>query len=261
MTIRQDHLQDALSHLRDFISDIYIYPEVGSTNDRALSLARTDAIEGTLVVADHQLKGKGRNGNTWVSEIGVNLMFSLILRPDCLPNALTLLSLLSALSVAEALKKHTDRSFEIKWPNDVLLDGKKICGILNESAIMGQQAAYIVIGIGCNINQTDFDPNLQHLATSLKASTGKRYDRVAILADILTRLSVHYTQFLEGKTRESLQLWKNYCKMLGRAIHFKYEGQTQQGVAEDIDEQGFLIVMQSKRTLLLSQAEISTIRY
>jgi len=261
MLFNKPFLEQRLGALSDFIGDIQVFEELSSTNDLALKLAREGALEGTLIVAEHQTKGKGRNGNAWLSTESQNIMFSLIIKPECPVTKLTLFSLLSALAVAQTVEAFCDERCEIKWPNDVLINRKKVCGILNESAIMGQSLAYLVVGMGLNINQIEFEPELESKATSLRAVTGKSYERETVLALLLERFWELYQQFKNGQTAEALKLWKSHCQMLGREIEFLHLGHRKYGVAEAIDENGSLVVSSSGETIRLSQADISKIRY
>ncbi len=260
-TLSTEELQLSLQELSAFVSDIKYYPSLASTNELAMQLIKSGASAGTLILADHQSNGKGRNGHNWESEVGVNLLFSLILKPQVPTHRLPVMSLLCALAVSQALASHTELTPEIKWPNDVLLDGRKVCGILNESTIMGKEASYVILGIGCNVNQTIFPEDLAQSATSLKLATGKEFDRKALLTDILKYLWPLYKDVERGDYKAHLGLWTGYCRMLGKEIEYIQQGQTQSGIAEDIDENGRLVVRHSDENRVLSQAEISKIKY
>jgi len=156
--------------------------------------ASDSAPEGALIGADHQTAGRGRHGRTWSDASGLNLLFSLVLRPGLRQDRLGLIPLTAGLAVAEAIEKHTPLSPLLKWPNDILVDGKKVCGILLEGRLNPQNGsqATMVLGIGLNVNQTEFPTDLADKATSLALETGQLIPRVPLLADLLTALEEHY---------------------------------------------------------------------
>lgn len=178
-----------------------------STNADAAAWARDGAPEGGLVLAEQQTAGRGRLGRTWLAEPGQNLTFSLVLRPRLAADRLGLLTLAAGLAVAEALEAiAAPRPVAIKWPNDVLIDGRKGCGILTESVFDGSpRPSYAVVGIGLNVNQTAFPPELKNQATSLALAVGRPVPRAPLLADLLLRLEVHYAALHATGTAASLR--------------------------------------------------------
>lgn len=179
------HLQITLEHLT----------EVDSTNDEARRLAERGEPEGTAVWADVQTRGRGRYGREWVSAGGANLLMSVILRPRLPPERLGLITMAGAVAVADAIETVTDISPEIKWPNDVQIRGRKVSGMLLESAPdTGPSAGsrYVILGIGVNVNQRTFPPHLHDTATSLLLETGGPVSRVDFLETLAGRLVHHY---------------------------------------------------------------------
>lgn len=162
---------------------------VDSTNSEAAAWAADGAPDGALVAADFQSRGRGRLGRAWQAPAGLNLTFSLVLRPPFGSADAGLLPLAAALGVAEAVEPFvTPSSVSIKWPNDVLVDGRKACGLLLEAATAGPRAAPIILGAGLNVNQTTFDPEHAERATSLALAAGRPLPRAVVLAAVLARL-------------------------------------------------------------------------
>jgi len=171
------------------------FETVGSTNTAAAEWAREGAADGSVVVAEYQSAGRGRHGRAWTAHKGQNLMFSVVLRPALAPDRLGLITIAAGVAVAEAVDAFvTGHRAALKWPNDVLLEGRKTCGMLLESSISGAQAAtaeeraVVVLGVGLNVNQTDFPDALADTATSLRLTTGQAVPRAPLLARLLGRL-------------------------------------------------------------------------
>lgn len=172
------------------------FDAVGSTNTEALAWAAGGAPDGSLVLTEHQTAGRGRLGRTWHDAPGLNLLFSLVLRPPLPPDRLGLIPLTASLAVAEIVEAvAAPLSVAIKWPNDVLLDGRKCCGMLLEAAL-GAGRPTVVLGIGLNVNQIDFPPDVEAHATSLRLATGRLIPRAPLLADMLHRLEQRYDALL-----------------------------------------------------------------
>lgn len=186
---------------------------IASTNDYLKQLCATQPLESfTVVITENQTQGKGQRGNRWISEPFKNLTISILIKDLLdLNSSVFDLNVAVSLSIAEALETFKILKINIKWPNDILADGKKIAGILIENSISGQNAVYSVIGIGLNVNQTDFE-NLPK-ASSLKNIAQKEFDKEAILFEIINKIKQNCTLISTG---ESDQLWKNYHNYLFR---------------------------------------------
>jgi BirA family biotin operon repressor/biotin-[acetyl-CoA-carboxylase] ligase len=191
----------------------------GSTNSDAVALGRQGAPEGTVVIADAQTAGRGRLGRTWVSRPGLNLYLSILLRPSVPPAIAPQLALVAGLAVAETLEGE-GLSASIKWPNDVLLAGRKASGILTELEAEADRTAFVVVGIGVNLNGTadDFPPELRSLATSLRLARGRGVDRARFAANLLQRLEVCYARFQTGGFGNLARDWEKRSALVGRDL-------------------------------------------
>ncbi len=207
-----------------------------STNTVARQLAEEGADEGTVVVTETQTSGKGRLGRQWVTQPG-GAWLSVVLKPGIDPAHAASITLLAAVSVAKALRQWGVEAV-IKWPNDVLVNGKKICGILTEMSAETDAVNFIVLGIGVNLNN---DVPLE-TATTLKAELGHRIDRVKFAQSLLESLEEDYLTFKEQGFTPILWSWRRYSDTLGRPVEVTYQGEIIKGVAQDIADDGALIV-------------------
>lgn len=214
---------------------------------------RSASPEGTVVITNNQYSGRGQRGNTWVTEPGQNLTFSVLLKPDLTPDKQFLLTQTISLAVADYIKAKT-AGVKIKWPNDILVDKKKICGILIESSLSGSKVQFAVAGIGLNVNQIDFGT---HQATSLKSVRDTTFDLNSELQLILKSIEVRYLQLNEGKQN---LLKDEYLGMLyrrGEEHTFKTESGHIVGAIENVDEAGRLLVRTSAGIKVFNLKEIS----
>lgn len=213
-------------------------PEVGSTNTLAGELARSGAAEGTLVTTDYQTAGRGRVGRVWKERPNQQLALSLILRPSFPPHYLVMAS---ALAVVEAIEAATGARAEIKWPNDALLGGRKICGILIE---MSEGVAVLGIGVGVNGELGD-DPELRDRATTLAAALGHPVSRETLAIEALRRLDARYAALQVGgeqARRVVRDEWRARLATLGRHVTIRQRETTLWGLAEDVDDDGALLL-------------------
>jgi BirA family biotin operon repressor/biotin-[acetyl-CoA-carboxylase] ligase len=218
--------------------------ETGSTNEAAFKLAEEGAEEGTVVVAETQRRGKGRLGRIWESPAGVNLYCSVILRPPILPAKAAQMTFLSSVAVARAIAAETQLRPFIKWPNDLLINGKKVAGLLNEMSAETEKVNFIVLGIGVNINmkREQFPDELRHPATSLFLESGKPVNRAAFTRALLEALDLLYGAYLDhgyGPVREE---WLGRCNFLGCRVRISFQDNVLTGTAKGIDEEGALLV-------------------
>lgn len=228
--------------LKKFGTKVYAFETIDSTNNCAKALASCWAREGTLVLAERQTAGKGRLGRAWHANAYENLTFSVILRPTLPPEALNLLPLYAAVALAEAIEKETGLAVECKWPNDLLIQGKKAAGILLEGSLKDNAIDHVVLGIGLNVNQTVFPEELAERATSLKLQAGRDFDRVQILRTILRTLESHYAIIMKKGFQSLLPLWLARTTMLNREISVTQDGTIISGVVRGLSPDGALIL-------------------
>ena len=199
---------------------IYFYEETDTTNNRARELALEGAPEGTLVVAEKQTAGRGRRGKVWESPLGTGIWMSLVLRPQIMPVEASVLTLLCGLATAEAIEAETGLSAGIKWPNDILINGKKAVGILTEMDCEMSEVHFVIPGIGINVNTTSFPPEIADIATSLYLECGKTVSRRRLVHKVLERLEEHYETFLRtGSFTAMLEDYRKHCITLGKEVH------------------------------------------
>lgn len=199
---------------------IYFYEETDTTNNHARELALEGAPEGTLVVAEKQTAGRGRRGKVWESPLGTGIWMSLVLRPQIAPAEASVLTLLCGLATAEAIEAETGLSAGIKWPNDILINGKKAVGILTEMDCEMSEVHFVIPGIGINVNTASFPPEIADIATSLYLECGKTVSRRRLVHKVLERLEEHYETFLRtGSFAAMLEDYRKHCITLGKEVH------------------------------------------
>jgi len=216
--------------------------EIPSTNTLATELAQQGAAEGTIVVAEQQTGGKGRLGRDWISPKG-NLFVSIILRPPVPVHRAPLATLMGAVAVASAVRRRTGLHAGIKWPNDLLVNGRKVCGLLSEMSAEPDRVRHLVLGIGVNVNLDPavLPPEVRTRSTSLAAESSGSVDRTQLLADLLEQLEHWYAGFLTGPDAV-LSAWRELNVTLGRRVSVSGPGGVFDGEARDIDIEGRLIV-------------------
>jgi BirA family transcriptional regulator, biotin operon repressor / biotin---[acetyl-CoA-carboxylase] ligase len=223
-------------------SKIYTFDSIDSTNNCARALASCFAPEGTVVHSEFQTAGRGRLGRAWEARPNENLTFSLILRPGKAPVSVNLLPLLVAVAVGEAVKTVTGLDAECKWPNDLLIGGKKFAGILLEGSLKDDELEFVVVGIGINVNQDTFPGELVEKATSLRLATGQPVDREELFKVILERLEAHYVTMKPDGFGGVLPLWQSMSTMTGKRVSVLTGGDTLTGVVRGISSEGGLIL-------------------
>ncbi|MEK6698848.1 MAG: biotin--[acetyl-CoA-carboxylase] ligase [Nitrospirota bacterium] len=229
--------------------NIHLRPEVESTNALAAELARKGAPEGTVVIAESQSGGKGRLGRTWISPRG-NLYLSVVLRPNIAPHKAPLLTLMGAVAVAVAIRKHTALQASIKWPNDIFLAGKKAGGLLTEMSSEPDRIRHIVIGIGVDVNMAvdELPAQIRPVSTTIAAEKGEAIDRTALLQVLVNELDHWYQVFLNSEAAV-LKEWQELNITTGKRVAVSGGGETLEGSAEGIDSEGRLILKLDDGTL------------
>jgi len=222
--------------------EIELLTEVASTNTLAMERASNGAPEGTVVIAESQTGGKGRLGRKWISPKG-NLYLSLVLRPDIPMYKAPLITLMGAVAIASAIRKQCALETAIKWPNDILISGRKVSGLLTEMSAEQDRIRHIVLGIGVDVNMElgELSPDVRELTTTLAVAAGKKIDRTALLREILRDLDHWYQVFLSN-VQDVLSEWKLLNMTIGNRITVNGVGETLEGVAQGIDNEGRLII-------------------
>ena len=217
---------------------ILYYPVLKSTMDEAARLADDGADEGAVVIAERQSAGRGRQGRSWVSQPG-NLLFSVLFRPEMAQ--LPFISIIGGVAAARAVRKTAGLPPKIKWPNDLMLDGRKTAGILAESAIVGQSVCYAVLGIGINVSlDASESAEISAVATSLNAAAGRETDRESLLRQLLLELDDLYIRLSRGAS--PLPEWRGLLETTGQRVTAISGNEPCAGLAEDVDETGNLLL-------------------
>jgi BirA family biotin operon repressor/biotin-[acetyl-CoA-carboxylase] ligase len=224
--------------------DIRVFEETTSTNDVIEKFARDGAREGVVVFAESQTRGRGRLGRKWISPAHKGLWFSILLRPDLRPQETTQLTVASAIALRRAIVSETNLPVEIKWPNDILIRGKKVAGILTELSAEVDRVKHIILGIGIDVNldANEFPAELKKIATSLKIESGKMIDRAQLATTILHELDFDYARVGAGKFSEVAVEWEAHCATLGKNVTVQIGGRKIRGRAESLDDDGALIL-------------------
>ncbi len=241
------HADDLLSRLgkTEVIGrDIHVFQETTSTNDVVEKLARDGVKEGAVVFAESQTRGRGRLGRKWTSPARKGLWFSVLLRPKLRPNEATQLTVASAAALRRAIEMETELQPEIKWTNDIVLNGKKAAGILTELHAELDQIQYINLGIGVdlNLNPGDFPVELRKTATSLKIELGSAVSRSDLAAAILSELDKDYARITSGRFAAVADEWEEHCDTLGREVTIRVGQRQLRGRAESLDDDGALLL-------------------
>lgn len=239
----------------------YHFKSIDSTNKKAKELAESGCPHGTLVTAESQYAGIGRRGRSWSSEENTGIYMTMVLRPDVEVSKASMLTLVAAVAVAKAMEKQVedgDCQPYIKWPNDIVINKKKICGILTELSLTGTDMDFLVIGIGINVSNQQFPDEIKETASSLLLETGKEIDKERLIEDVWIAFERYYALFLENKNLSALQedyeallINKNEkVKVLDPLGEFE-------GIAKGIAPTGELLVETDEKEVLVSAGEVS----
>jgi len=210
------------------------------------------------VVADEQTAGRGRFGRSWEAEPQANVLFSLLVRPHFLQrDEIFILTFAAAVSVAEAIEDVTGIRCGLKWPNDVMLDGKKVCGILLESSFESNRLSHVVLGIGLNVNQQVFSPDILERATSLSLFAGKKFDRDELLFAILTNLSSIHESLQKRDFYFVMKRWRDRSTLFGKKVVVSLAGKTIEGLCDDVADDGTLILRTGSGVERFSAGEVT----
>ena len=264
--VSDSEIRDGL--VTDFMAQhIEVYETLDSTNIRAKQMAEQGAPEGTLIVAQQQTQAKGRRGRGWTCEKGLDIYMSVILRPALTPQETTMLTLVAAMAVVEGIRQQTGVPAVIKWPNDIVVDGKKLCGILTEMSSETDYVHYAVVGIGINTNRQSFPPEIAQVAASLMQIQGECTRRSPLIAAVMNAFERRYTQFVRSRSLAPMR--EEYTALLVNlnqkvAVYRGVPGSLQEkadvaftGIARGIDESGGLLVETEEGMQTVISGEVS----
>ncbi|MGA3207594.1 MAG: biotin--[acetyl-CoA-carboxylase] ligase [Syntrophales bacterium] len=230
-------------------NNIHFFTEVESTNDALFRLARDGAPHGTVVIAECQTKGKGRLNRQWQSPPGCNIYASIALRPAIEPVYAPQLTLMTSVAVADLLSTYCTGEVTLKWPNDVQIGGRKVCGILAEmSATARGGVDFIVVGIGINVNirKRDFDESIRNMATSLAEEARHNISRLDLTVKLFDRFDALYTRLLDSGFGSIKNAWLSYCDMVGKQARVIFKNDIESGKVLGIDDFGALVISDEK---------------
>ncbi|MEZ5317610.1 MAG: biotin--[acetyl-CoA-carboxylase] ligase [Vicinamibacterales bacterium] len=238
--------------------DLEYHAEIGSTNDRALALAAAGAPEGTAVLAEAQVAGRGRRGRDWFSPPGAGLYLSVVARPGA--RALPLVTLAAGVALARAVTTATALPVELKWPNDLVIGRpwRKLAGVLAEASAVGGRVEAVVIGIGVNVRAAAYPPALAGIATALEVELGREVDRDRVLAELLAALRASFARLASDPGPGILADWRVFGRAgLGRAVRWTDAGGERRGVARDVGPDGALEVATDRGPERLIAGEVT----
>lgn len=249
----------SLMHTDWVAKEVLYFDTIDSTNTKAQELAEKGYPSGTLVVADKQESGKGRRGRSWVSPSGTGIFMTLMIKPDINPNNASMLTLVAALAVAKAITSVTGEEALIKWPNDIVVNSKKVCGILTEMNAQFDYINHIVVGIGINVHNESFPEEISQMASSLMIEAGgRRFHRAQIIAETMAYFEQYYDTFL--KTQDLSALVREYDELLvnrNKSVRVLDPKEPFDGKAMGITPKGELIVDTWESRKLVSSGEVS----
>ena len=242
-SILSEQIKDGLT-TRWLGKTIHWYDAVESTNLIAIEMAKQGAPEGTAVLADEQLSGRGRGVRSWHSPAGVGVYCSIVLRPKMAPRKGQLITLMASVSIVKAIAQRTGLSPRVKWPNDILINDRKVAGILLESRLSGAQIGYVVLGFGINVNNdaADLPEDIRVKASSLLMELKKPVDRGTLVIEIFSELERIYDSFQRHNFPLILEQWRHYSSTLGQRVRIWQKDKATVGIALDLTEDGGLLL-------------------
>jgi BirA family transcriptional regulator, biotin operon repressor / biotin---[acetyl-CoA-carboxylase] ligase len=248
-------LARAVPRLGHFGRQIIWYADVSSTSDVAASCAERGADEGLVVAANAQSAGRGRLGRSWASPPGAGLYVSLVLRPRRL--VMPLVTIAAGVAVAQGIEAASGLRPQLKWPNDVCVGPRKLAGVLAEAQTNGLDGGYVVLGFGINVMPARYPPDTAPRATSLEAELGRSVDRPLLLVECLAAFWQCYSDLARGRSADVIAGWRERAAMtLGRKVQLEAGGIRHEGIAEDVDEAGALLVRTSSATIRVTSGEV-----
>ena len=236
---------------------IILLRSTDSTNEEAKRIAQKSSDDGIIIAAEEQRAGKGRLGRSWSSGADGGLFFSLLMRPELPPVDIASITLASGYAVCLAIRNFTGLDARIKWPNDVIIGNKKLCGILTEMAAQSDCIDYVIIGIGVNVNNASFPEEISEKATSLYLETDTRINRSDLLAEIIKRLDSVISSFLVSLSIDDIENFKRLCATMGRQVSVKRGNTEITGTACDITPTGELIIQTDIGNVTINSGEVT----
>lgn len=237
---------------------IYYEAEIDSTNTKAMKLAEEGAPHGTIVVTDHQKNGRGRRGRTWESPAGEAIAMTFLLRPKIDPNNASMLTLIAAMAVARGIEDETGLKAGIKWPNDVIINRKKVSGILTEMSAQADYVNHIVVGIGINVHIDEFPEELKNIATSIFLELGIKINRAALIERICEYFEAYFEVFLQTEDLSAIsKQYDAYMVNRNQPVKVLDPKDTYEGTARGITTRGELLVDTWESRKLVSSGEVS----
>jgi BirA family transcriptional regulator, biotin operon repressor / biotin---[acetyl-CoA-carboxylase] ligase len=230
--------------------------QIDSTNEEIKRNMPDNLPEGAVIIANSQTQGKGRLGRSWHSKPGDGLYISTFLKPNLPPKNLPLITLMAGVATSSAARQYAP--VKLKWPNDIILNGKKLAGILCECVAQPGTLPAVIVGIGINLNHTHFPENIQNTATSLKLETQKHVERTDIILSLLQNLNSEYEKFSNGENESLISKWTEQSDMFGKTVTIYRKDKTVVGTTLGLDSQGKLILQTSEgKKLILDSGEVS----
>jgi BirA family transcriptional regulator, biotin operon repressor / biotin---[acetyl-CoA-carboxylase] ligase len=250
---------DQYSHTEIIGKKIIHRDTVDSTNIVAFKLALAGEEEGTCVIAESQNRGKGRMGRKWCSPIEKNIYLSVIVRPQIHPSVVYPITFLSSLAVYDTIDKLAGEKPTLKWPNDVLMHGKKLCGTLLELSTEADMVRFVIIGIGLNVNMDieDIDEEIRQKASSLSMETKKVYERTPLCGMLLSNLEKYYLRFKQKGEEEIVKTWEERAAIKGKYMEINQMGESYKGVCEGIDRDGGILLNIDGKTKKIIAGDVS----
>ncbi len=237
---------------------VQVFDSIDSTNNEAKRQAEAGAPQGLLVLAEEQTAGRGRRGRVWESNKGDGIFMSLLLKPEFAPDRASMLTLLMGMAVRDALEMAGVKGAQIKWPNDIVCSGKKLCGILTEMSAEMDYINHVVIGVGINVHHRTFAPEISHLATSVYMETKQRICRAKLVADCMRCFETYYTEFLKTEDLSGVRpIYEKHLVNLGEKVCVLDPKQEYVGVAQGITPEGSLLVQTETALHSVSSGEVS----
>ena len=241
---------------------LYYFSETGSTNDEALALGNAGVPQGTVVLADRQSRGKGRFQRVWHSPAGANVYTSIILRPEISSSEASQIPVMAGVAAADTLSAHCPDDVKMKWPNDVLIHHRKVCGILSQAKLTGQKIDFIVLGIGINVNlqKRQFPKEIRDTATSLAMETNREISRMELIISLYENLEKWYKKLLQNGFCPIKEKCLKMMPMIGQTVQIVFGEELLEGKAKDLDDDGALILLTKENREIKVSAGDATIK-